>query len=86
MRNLEGVFRLLRSDAYADAQRRIAGLKQKMSRANRFLIPEVLEECEAYFSGLRKGQPQIYEVVRIQEKELGEIAYRKIHGRRIIGD
>jgi hypothetical protein len=69
---------------YKAALRRIDSIKQKIMEASAFRLDSVLEDAEQYFQGLREKSPRLYEMLKIQRKEIVEQVIAKRTGVQMV--
>jgi hypothetical protein len=68
------------TEEYQDALRKVMGWKKRLSTADKTEALKVLEEKKAFFGMMRRESPRLYEVFRINDKELSELAMKRISG------
>ena len=68
------------TEEYQDALRKVMGWKKRLGRADKAEAMKVLEEKKVFFGRMRGDSPRLYEVFRINDKELSELAVKIITG------
>src|SRR4029453_14090871 len=59
---------------YREALKKTAEFKKKVNEANAFRLDSILSEAGAYFSSLKSEYPETFDVLRVQIKEISELA------------
>ena len=78
--------KILSSPKYAEAMKKSADFKKRISEANAFRLDSIAGEAGAYFSTLKANDPEIFNVIKIQRKEISELLVRKRTGIKVVLD
>lgn len=71
---------ILSSPAYIKAQQKCAEWKEGMVAANEFRLESIVAEANAYFTSLSRSSPMVFSAMKVQRKQLSELAMRKRTG------
>ncbi len=71
---------------YRNAISKIKSWKKKLEKTNKEGATGILREKRDFFDEMRETNPQLYLVFQISDKEISEIANRKILGKEITLD
>ena len=77
---------ILSSSEYTQAQRKFMEWKEGMAGANEFRLESLVAEANAYFTALGKSSPMVFGAMKVQRKQLSELAMRKRTGIRAVLD
>lgn len=77
---------ILDSKEYVDAKTRIRNWKRDISKVDKSEIKIVEQEIAEFFNTMRTNDPELYNVFKINHKELRELIHEKITGQKIIID
>ncbi len=78
--------KLIASEGYKDALRRVASWKERLAKGDMAEAMKVRQENAAFFSRMRKSEPELYAVFQLSDKELSEMIYKKMTGKDITID
>lgn len=84
--NLQNLGKTLSSPKYKATMAKVSELKKGMSEANAFRLNSVISEAERFFSELKSLSPEIFEITKIQRKELAQLAVKRKTGLSVIID
>ena len=84
--SLQNLGKALSSPRYKEALAKISELRKGMSEANAFRLGSVISEAERFFSELKSASPEIFEITKIQRKELVQLAVKRRTGLSVIID
>ena len=78
--------KMLKSREYREARRKVLSWKSRLPAATRDEALAVLGEKARFFSRMRDESPDLYEILRINDKELSELVNERLLGRKIVID
>lgn len=78
--------KLIASEGYKDALRRVAAWKERLENGDVAEAMLVRQENAAFFSRMRKSDPELYSLFQLSDKELSEMIYKKMTGKDITID
>lgn len=78
--------KLISSERYKDALRRVAAWKGRLETADRAEAMRVREENAAFFTRMRESDPELYSVFQLSDKELSEMIFKRMTGKDITID
>ncbi len=79
-----GLRRLLASPEYMQASEKAVRLRRGIEGARDFRLDSLIAEAQQFFAELRERNPTVYAIMKVQEKEIAELAFRKKTGREIV--
>ncbi len=77
---------LLSTDGYRAARARIASWKEILLKGGRAEALKVRDEKTSFFAAMRRSAPELYAVFQVEDRELSEIIYEKIRGKKVTID
>ncbi|MBS3068135.1 hypothetical protein J4450_05505 [Candidatus Micrarchaeota archaeon] len=77
---------LMKTKEYKDADKKVKDWKERLSKANNSEVMKVKDEKLAFFSEMRKSNQDLYSIFEINDKELSELIYEKLTGKKVIID
>ena len=83
---LQNLGKTLSGPKYKEAIAKISELKKNLSDANAFRLNVVLSEADRFFLELKSSSPEIFEITKIQRKEIVQLAIKKKTGLSVIID
>jgi len=85
--DVKDVNSLVKSKGYTNASRKVDSFMQRLNEtSNKKELMKIRDEKAAFFESLRKSDPGLYEVFRIDDKTIGEILVKKISGKDVVID
>lgn len=84
--DLNDLRKTLSGEKYKQTMAKISELRKSVSEANAFRLSSVVSEAERFFSELKAGSPEIFEITKIQRKEIVQLAIKKRTGLSVIID
>jgi hypothetical protein len=77
---------MLKSKGYEDAMLRIESWERQLSYAKGKELVKIRDSMALFFSQMQESDPQMYGILRINHKRLGEIVHEKMTASRVILD
>jgi EAL domain-containing protein (putative c-di-GMP-specific phosphodiesterase class I) len=71
---------------YREAMKKSAEFKKRISEANEFRLHQAVEDAGRYFSELKSSSPEIFDILKIQRKEISELLVKKKTGLSVVLD
>lgn len=78
--------KLVSSAKYKEAMKKAAEFRSKISGANAFRLDAEVAEANSYFAWLKSAHPEIFDIIRIQRKEISELIIKKRTGLSLVLD
>ena len=78
--------RILSGSDYKTARAAVDSLRGRIEKASEKELPGLAGELRRLFDGLISNNPQLYEILRVDEKTLAEEIRFKMTGQRIVID
>lgn len=75
---------LLRSDRYLEAKVKIRNWKESLAKAGKEETLAIRGNKSAFFKKMREGDPELYAVFKLNEKELSEFIFKNLAGMEVI--